>query len=66
MVTPAHAQVPDVARVELQHDDEALIIASDGLWDVVADQEAADIVGDVLAVRHGLSCLSCASLQPFL
>ena len=46
-----------MARVELQHDDEALIIASDGLWDVVADQEAADIVGDVLAVRHGLSRL---------
>lgn len=45
------AQVPDVARVELQGDDAALVIASDGLWDVVSDQEAADIVQEVVQVR---------------
>jgi len=43
--------VPDVARVELQADDAALVVASDGLWDVVSDQEAADIVQEVVQVR---------------
>ena len=42
-----------MARVELQADDAAVIIASDGLWDVVTDQEASDIVRDVLEVRSG-------------
>jgi serine/threonine protein phosphatase PrpC len=46
------AQVPDVARVELQADDAALVVASDGLWDVVSDQEAADIVQEVVQVRR--------------
>ena len=59
-----NAQVPDVARVELQADDAAVIIASDGLWDVVTDQEASDIVRDVLEVRSGQALFCFRALAP--
>ncbi|CAI5991176.1 unnamed protein product [Closterium sp. NIES-64] len=35
---------PDVAQVRVGADCSALILASDGLWDVVAPQEGADVV----------------------
>ncbi|CAI5485490.1 unnamed protein product [Closterium sp. Naga37s-1] len=35
---------PDVAHVRVGADCSALILASDGLWDVVAPQDAADVV----------------------
>ncbi|GJP54125.1 hypothetical protein CLOM_g13230 [Closterium sp. NIES-68] len=35
---------PDVAQVPVGRDCSALILASDGLWDVVPTQEAADVV----------------------
>ncbi|CAI5471004.1 unnamed protein product, partial [Closterium sp. Yama58-4] len=35
---------PDVAQVRVGADCSALILASDGLWDVVAPQDAADVV----------------------
>ena len=53
-----------MARVELQADDAAVIIASDGLWDVVTDQEASDIVRDVLEVRLGRALLFFCALAP--
>ncbi|CAI5473014.1 unnamed protein product [Closterium sp. Yama58-4] len=40
---------PDVAQVRLGADCSALILASDGLWDVVAPQDAADVVAAVEA-----------------
>ncbi|CAI5995625.1 unnamed protein product [Closterium sp. NIES-65] len=46
---------PDVAQVRVGADCSALILASDGLWDVVAPQEGADVVmacvGTALEVR---------------
>jgi len=36
--------IPDVTRHELTEQDEFFIIACDGLWDVMADQEAVQIV----------------------
>jgi hypothetical protein len=41
---------PDVARVELSSGDEFLLLASDGLWDVLSDQEACDVARQVLQV----------------
>jgi hypothetical protein len=36
---------PDVFRVRLCPDDQFVILASDGLWDVYSDQDACDLVG---------------------
>ncbi|KAI0358027.1 protein serine/threonine phosphatase 2C [Trametes cingulata] len=37
---------PFVARTEIGDDDEFLILACDGLWDVIDDEEAVDLVRD--------------------
>ena len=34
--------MPDVGRVQLVPDDSMMIMASDGLWDVLSDQQAVD------------------------
>ncbi|KAI0645533.1 protein serine/threonine phosphatase 2C [Trametes meyenii] len=41
------SSIPHTARVELNEEDEVLILACDGLWDVVDDQEAVNIVREV-------------------
>ncbi|KAF9038302.1 protein serine/threonine phosphatase 2C [Hymenopellis radicata] len=53
---------PYISRTELNGDDELCIIACDGLWDVLSDQEAVDLVRNVddaqkaseLLVKHAL------------
>ncbi|VVA94416.1 unnamed protein product [Arabis nemorensis] len=42
---------PETRILELEQDMEFLVLASDGLWDVVSNQEAVDTVLDVLAQR---------------
>ncbi len=37
---------PDVREDVLTSEDEVLIMASDGLWDVIANQEAINIIKD--------------------
>lgn len=39
---------PDIVKHEIQKDDEFLIIASDGLWDVITSQEAVNFVKEQL------------------
>lgn len=39
---------PTVGRVRLGPDDDVLILASDGLWDVLSDQQACDIAGETI------------------
>eukprot|EP00884_Botryococcus_braunii_P012851 jgi/Botrbrau1/21567/Bobra.174_2s0065.1 len=43
---------PDVRVVELDSSDSAVIVASDGLWDVLDDGEAAHIVAQVTAAAQ--------------
>ena len=40
---------PTVGRVRLGPADDVLILASDGLWDVLTDQQACDIAGETIA-----------------
>ena len=37
---------PDVREEDLTSEDEVIIMASDGLWDVIANQEAINIIKD--------------------
>ncbi|XP_010910560.2 probable protein phosphatase 2C 74 isoform X1 [Elaeis guineensis] len=48
---------PEIKRLHLTSDCEFLIIASDGLWEKVTNQEAVDVV-----VRHKNSIKSCKDL----
>jgi serine/threonine protein phosphatase PrpC len=38
---------PEVRRVELQPGDTAIVLASDGLWDVLSDSAAVAVVDKV-------------------
>lgn len=49
------SSTPDVRVVELDPSDTAVVVASDGLWDVMQDQEAAHIVSQVITdLQHPL------------
>ena len=45
---------PEMRRVELQSGDSAVVLASDGLWDVLSDSDA---VGVLTRVRGSAPCL---------
>lgn len=48
---------PDVGRVQLSPGDDLVIMASDGLWDVMDDQTAVDIA-QVCAQIQALLCMA--------
>ena len=57
---------PDVKNYRLQNDDKFIVAASDGLWDVMNDQDAVDVAqvrsyGKLLIVN-----MSQQSMHPFL
>ena len=39
--------MPDLQEQQLSSQDDALILASDGLWDVLANQDAAQLIKDI-------------------
>ena len=38
---------PDLHEEQLTGEDEAVIMATDGLWDVISNQEAVDFIRDI-------------------
>lgn len=53
---------PDVRRVQLQVEDEFIVVASDGLWDVLSDQDACDIV--TKSLHGGGASTQCEATSP--
>ncbi|KAG9157541.1 hypothetical protein Leryth_023965 [Lithospermum erythrorhizon] len=58
---PAEKQIvtanPDIRSVELNNDDEFLILACDGIWDCMSNQEVVDFVKEQLNSENKLSTI---------
>ncbi len=50
--------VPEISMRQLQAEDEFLILASDGVWDVLSNQEACDLVKSCRNVQEGAKMLT--------
>ena len=52
---------PDIREEDLTSEDEVMIMASDGLWDVISNQEAINIIKDtpVCLSSEGTSSIMC-------
>jgi len=46
---PFVSSQPDIAETERHEDDKFILVASDGLWDVISSQEACDFVKQIMA-----------------
>ena len=55
--------MPDLQEQQLSSQDDFLILASDGLWDVLANQDAAQLIKDIKVHFWLLQRCSCASLS---
>ena len=51
---------PDVREEDLTSEDEVIIMASDGLWDVIANQEAVNIIKDTPVQTASPEMPACA------
>lgn len=49
---------PDVTEIALREDDEFLILASDGLWDVVSSKDAVEIARKDLQKGRSLKAVA--------
>ncbi|GLI70999.1 hypothetical protein VaNZ11_016115 [Volvox africanus] len=56
---------PDVRRLVPQPGDNLVVLGSDGLWDVLSDQEAVDCANTALLARRGASSSSSSSSPAF-
>lgn len=54
------SNLPDVRHLALTPEDSAIVIASDGMFDVLADQVAAEVVLSFAAQEVG--CVPCQSV----
>jgi serine/threonine protein phosphatase PrpC len=57
------SNVPHVAAVELTPDDDVLVLACDGVWDVIQDQEAIDLIKNETAAERMSRILMVKALQ---
>ena len=46
---------PELFTLDLEPDDEFIVMASDGVWDVISDQKSVDIVAKALK-EHDHAC----------
>jgi len=46
---PFVSSEPDICELERSDDDKFILVASDGLWDVISSQEACDFVKQIMA-----------------
>ena len=51
---------PDVRTEELGSGDDVVILASDGLWDVLSNKDACELVKDIQVLPEAVSCLAGA------
>ena len=61
--------MPDIQEQQLSSQDDFLILASDGLWDVLGNQDAAQLIKDVKASSRVCQCTFLAKAdteQPVL
>lgn len=54
---------PYTTATEIGDDDEFLILACDGLWDVCTDQQAVDLIRDVKDPKKASSILCAYALE---
>jgi hypothetical protein len=57
---------PHVEAVELTSDDDLLVLACDGVWDVIQDQEAIDLIKNETAADRMSRILMVKALQVLL
>lgn len=58
---------PEVSMIERTRDDEVLVMASDGLWDVINNQEAAEMALHTLQVcAHGSQSVLCIGSHSYV
>ena len=50
---------PDIREEDLTSEDEVMIMASDGLWDVISNQEAINIIKDTPVCLFSKRISSC-------
>lgn len=53
--------VPDIRQVALTSSDEFVVIACDGVWDTITNQDAVDFIRNEIAEHHDLS-IACERL----
>lgn len=54
--------MPDLQEQQLSSQDDALILASDGLWDVLTNQDAAQCIKDIKVILISPS----QAMRPYL
>ena len=60
MLTPYVSAIPTYQCVTIEPEDEFLILACDGVWDVLTDSKAVQVVHDSLEKTHSVDCAAMA------